>query len=128
MKASSVQGLWVLPAGRIPPNPAELLGSTRFKTFLNLLREQFDWVILDSPPVMTVTDASVLAHSASGVIFVVGSEMAHRGAARTAVNQLRAADGKVVGAVLNRVNLDRNRYYYTDYYRRDYEAYHSAAS
>ena len=120
VKPTAVPGLWVLPAGRIPPNPAELLGSPRFKVFLNTLTERFDWVILDSPPVMAVTDASVLAHLANGVIFVVGSEMVHRGVARAAIAQLLAANGKIVGVVLNRVNLDRDRYYYTNYYRREY--------
>jgi capsular exopolysaccharide synthesis family protein len=128
VQSSKVGGLWVLPAGRIPPNPAELLGSTRFKILLEKLSAKFDWVILDSPPVMAVTDASVLAHTASGVIFVVGSEMVHRGAARKAVAQLQAAEGKLVGAVLNSVNLDRDRYYYADYYRREYETYRTAAS
>ncbi len=120
---TSVPGLWVLAAGRIPPNPAELLGSARFKVFLDSLSDKFDWVIIDSPPVMAVTDASVIAHRASGVIFVVGSEMVHRGAARTAVRQLLAAEGKLVGAVLNRVNLERDRYYYANYYRREYDTY-----
>ena len=120
VRRTSVPGLWMLPAGRIPPNPAELLGSPRFKVFLNTLSEKFDWVILDSPPVMAVTDASVLAHLANGVIFVVGAEMVHRGAARTAIAQLLAANGKIVGAVLNRVNLDRDKYYYANYYRREY--------
>jgi capsular exopolysaccharide synthesis family protein len=128
VRRSAVPGLWVLPAGRIPPNPAELLGSARFRVFLGKLSEKFDWVILDSPPVMAVTDASVMAHSANGVIFVVGSEMVHRGAARTAVTQLAAADGKLVGVVLNRVNLERDRYYYANYYRREYEHYQSAVS
>jgi capsular exopolysaccharide synthesis family protein len=120
VRRTAIDGLWVLPAGRIPPNPAELLGSPRFKVFLQSLSEQFDWVILDSPPVMAVTDASVLANRASGVIFVVGSEMVHRGAALAAVRQLLAANGKLVGAVLNRVNLDRDRYYYGNYYRHEY--------
>jgi capsular exopolysaccharide synthesis family protein len=120
--------LWVLPAGRIPPNPAELLASHRFKVFLNSLSTKFDWVILDSPPVMAVTDASVMAHSANAVIFVVGAEMVHRGAARTAVRQLLAAEGKLVGVVLNRVNLDRDRYYYANYYRRVYSTYQTAVA
>jgi hypothetical protein len=54
--------------------------------------------------------------------------MAHRGAARTAVNQLGVADGKLIGAVLNRVNLERDGYYYANYYRREYSQYHTAAS
>ncbi len=75
VRTSSIPGLWILPAGRIPPNPAELLGSARFKNFLIALRDHFDWVILDSPPVMAVTDAAVVAHITNGVILVVGSEM-----------------------------------------------------
>ena len=126
VRKSSVPGLWVLPAGRIPPNPAELLGSSRFKVFLQKMSEQFDWVVLDSPPVMAVTDASVLAHLASGVIFVVGAEMVHRGAARTAVRQLQSSEAKLIGAVLNRVNLERDRYYYANYYRREYDTYQTA--
>ena len=126
VRRSSVPGLWVLPAGRIPPNPAELLASARFRVFLTKLGEKFDWVILDSPPVMAVTDASVLAHSANGVIFVVGAEMVARGAAQVAVRQLVAAEGKLLGAVLNRVNLDGNRYYYANYYRREYASYQIA--
>jgi succinoglycan biosynthesis transport protein ExoP len=128
VRPSSVPGLWVLPAGRIPPNPAELLGSARFKDFLVKLRDHFDWVILDSPPVMAVTDAAVVAHLTNGVVFVVGSEMANRGAARTAVNQLEAADAKLLGAVLNRVNLRRDGYYYSNYYQREYDSYHAAVS
>ncbi len=128
VRPTSVRGLWVLPAGRLPPNPAELLGSTRFRDFLVTLRDHFDWVILDSPPVMAVTDASVVAHLADGVVFVVGAEMANRGAARTAVHQIQTANGKVVGAVLNLVNLKQHGYYYSNYYRREYGAYHVAAS
>ena len=127
VRRTSVPGLWVLPAGRVPPNPAELLGSQRFTLFVTNLSEKFDWVILDSPPVMAVTDASVMAHCASGVIFVVGSEMVHRAAARTAVRQLLASKGKLIGAVLNRVNLDRDRYYYANYYRREYDKYQTTA-
>ena len=92
------------------------------------LRDHFAWVILDSPPIMAVTDAAVIGHVASGVVFVVGAEMTSRGAARIAIDQLGAADGKLVGAVLNRVNLERGRHYYSDYYRREYDSYRTAVS
>ena len=120
-------GLWVLPAGAYSTKPRRVARLAALQRFLSNLTQKFDWVILDSPPVMAVTDASVMAHSASGVIFVVGAEMAHRGAAHTAIRQLTAAEGKLVGAVLNRVNLDRDRYYYTNYYRREYDNYQTAA-
>jgi succinoglycan biosynthesis transport protein ExoP len=127
VKKTSVAGLWVLPAGRIPPNPAELLGSPRFREFMNSLREHFDWIIIDTPPVMAVTDAALIAHNASGVIFVVGAEMTSRHAASRALDQLQQANAKFVGAVLNRVDLDRNGYYYSQYYRREYSTYYETS-
>jgi len=121
-----VSGLWVLPAGRIPPNPAELLGSARFRDFVTSLKDHFDWVIVDSPPVMAVTDASLIASPASGVVFVVGAEMTSRHAAKRALDQLEQANAKFVGAVLNRVDLKHNAYYYSQYYRREYTAYYES--
>jgi capsular exopolysaccharide synthesis family protein len=121
------QHIWALPAGKLPPNPAELLGSARFARFLAELQTQFDWIILDSPPVLAVTDASVLAHGATGVLFVIGAEMTSRGAAKSALEQLDAAKARHFGAVLNKVDLRRNSYYYSHYYRREYESYYQGA-
>jgi succinoglycan biosynthesis transport protein ExoP len=123
-----ISRLWVMPAGRIPPNPAELLGSPRFKQILSSFADHFDWVIIDSPPVMAVTDASVIAHAVSGVVFVVGAEMVSRQAAATALEQIERARGKVLGAVLNRVDLKRNAYYYSQYYRKEYGEYYRKSS
>ncbi|MGH9163668.1 MAG: GumC family protein [Vicinamibacteraceae bacterium] len=116
--------IWVLPAGKLPPNPAELLGSARFAQYLAELKQHFDWIILDSPPVLAVTDASVLAHQATGVLFVIGAEMTGRGAAKAALEQLDAVKARHFGAVLNKVDLRRNSYYYSHYYRREYESYY----
>ena len=124
VQATTVQGLWVMPAGVQPPNPAELLGSKRFKDFLASLAQHFDWVLIDTPPVMAVTDSSVVAHLASGVLFVVGAEMTNRHAAQRALEQLEQARGKFIGAVLNRVDLQHNSYYYSQYYRREYSDYY----
>ena len=125
---SGVPGLWLLPAGRIPPNPAELLGSRRFKEFITLLSQHFDSVIIDSPPIMAVTDAAVAASAASGVVFVIGSEMTSRQAAKAAIEQLQNGRPRFFGAVLNRVELERNAYYYSGYYRREYAQYYQAAT
>jgi capsular exopolysaccharide synthesis family protein len=125
---SGVPGLWLLPAGRIPPNPAELLGSRRFKEFIGLLSQHFDSVIIDSPPIMAVTDSAIVASAASGVVFVVGAEMTSRQAARTAIEQLQNGRPRFFGAVLNRVELERNAYYYSGYYRREYALYYQAAT
>lgn len=124
-KSLATPGLFVMGAGKHPPNPAELLGSHRFVDFIGSLGEHFDWVVIDSPPVLAVTDAAILAHEATGVVFVVGAEMTSRHAAKTAVEQLQKSGGRVIGAVLNRVQLDRNRYYYSKYYRREYTEYYS---
>ena len=117
-------GLSVLTAGHIPPNPAELLGSKRFQNLLETLKSRFEWIVVDTPPVMAVTDAPVVAHIADAAIFVVGSGMTSRSVARTAVEQLVGANAHVIGAVLNRVDLDNNGYYYSQYYRSEYSSYY----
>lgn len=124
VRKTTVPGLWVLPSGHPPPNPAELLGSSRFRDFIGSLKDHFDWVVIDSPPVMAVTDASLIAHLATGVLFVVGAEMTSRHAARSALGQLEHVQATLVGAVLNRADLDRNPYYYSQYYRREYAQYY----
>jgi succinoglycan biosynthesis transport protein ExoP len=128
VKKTPVSGLWILAAGRIPPNPAELVGSARFREFVTSLKAHFDWIIIDTPPVMAVTDAALIAHNASGVIFVVGAEMTSRHAAKRALDQLEQVNAKFVGAVLNRVDLQRNAYYYSQYYRREYSSYYETAA
>ena len=127
IRKSNVPGLWLLTAGRIPPNPAELLGSKRFKDFMRSLGEHFDSVIIDSPPIMAVTDAAIAASTTNGIVFVIGAEMTSRQAARTAVEQLQKGRPAFVGAVLNRVEFERNSLYYSSYYRREYGQYYQAA-
>lgn len=112
--------LSVMPAGHIPPNPAELLGSAKYRRLLEELGQDYDWIVIDAPPVMAVTDASVVANGASGVVFVIGAEMTPRRNAQTAIEQLTAARAKIIGAVLNRVNVQRHSYYYAPYHRKDY--------
>jgi capsular exopolysaccharide synthesis family protein len=124
VRKTTVPGLWILAGGRVPPNPAELLGAPRFKEFLTALREHFDWIVIDSPPVMPVTDASVIAHLTSGVLFVVGAEMTNRAVARHAIERLDSAHGRFFGAVLNKADIERNSYYYAEYYRREYDKYY----
>jgi capsular exopolysaccharide synthesis family protein len=125
VRKSKTPGLWLLPAGRIPPNPAELLGSQRCKELMNTLKEHFEWIIVDSPPVMAVIDAAVIAHRATGVVFVVGADMTSRHAAKAAIGQLQNAQAKFVGAVLNRVELEKHHYYYSQYYKKEYAHYYA---
>ena len=127
IKKSGVDNLWTLCAGRIPPNSSELLSSSRFKAFLDGLHDHFDWVLIDCPPVMAVTDATVVAHSTSAVLFVVGAEMTSKDTAKTALTHLDAVGARYLGVVLNRVDLARNGYYYSQYYRRDYADYYTSS-
>jgi capsular exopolysaccharide synthesis family protein len=120
IRKSAVPNLHVLPAGHIPPNPAELLGSQRFKELLRELGRQYDWIIIDAPPVMAVTDAALVGNVATGVVFVIGAEMTSRRHAAVAIEQLANAQAKFIGAILNRANVQRHGYYYSTYYRKDY--------
>jgi capsular exopolysaccharide synthesis family protein len=127
VRRTDVAGLCVLTAGRVPPNAAELLGSRRFKELLASVRGQFDWVVIDSPPVMAVTDPNILANLSDSVVFVIGSEMTSYKIARRAVEQLERARAVFAGCVLNKVQIQRHGYYYSQYYRREYADYYAAA-
>lgn len=121
--------LWVLSAGRTPPNPSELLSSERMKKLIdNLSTGPFDWVIIDTPPVLAVTDAVIIAPLVSGVAFVLGAEMTRRRLAERAVETLLASTPRVLGCVLNRVDYDRNKYYYSRFYGYQYKSYYGRAS
>lgn len=125
VRRTLVPNLWLLPCGKLPPNPAELLGSRRFQEFIRSLDQHFDWVIIDSPPVMAVTDPGVLAHIATGVLFVIGSEMTNKWTARTALERLDAARPNYLGAVLNKVDVTTNPYFYSKHYRKEYQKYYT---
>ena len=84
-------------------------------------------MIIDSPPALAVTDAAVAAATATGVVFVIGAEMTSRQSAKIALQQLENGHPRFLGAVLNRVELERNAYYYSGYYKREYVQYYQAA-
>jgi succinoglycan biosynthesis transport protein ExoP len=124
---TAVSGLWVMPSGRTPPNPVELLASARFREVLASLNQHFDTIVIDTPPAMVVADPLVVAAIASGVIFVVGAEMTSRHTARAVIDQLERGNARMVGAVLNRVEFGKNRYYYSRYYGSAYGTYYQTA-
>jgi capsular exopolysaccharide synthesis family protein len=126
IRPSGTPGLSLLPAGEVPADPAELLSSREFHRVLKKFGEQFDWVLIDTPPVMAVSDAALVAHVSAGVLFVIGAEQTTVPAALNALEQLEAANARFVGAVLNRVELERNSFFYSDYYRPEYQKYYMA--
>lgn len=90
----------LLPAGEIPPNPSELLGSKRMEELLKLLAKQYEYVLLDLPPVTAVSDALVATKLVDGVVLVVRNEYADTNSLNEAIRQLRQVDGKILGFVL----------------------------
>jgi polysaccharide biosynthesis transport protein len=121
--------LFVITAGLAPPNPSELLASERMRAFVkNLATGPFDWIVIDTPPVLAVTDSVILAQMVSGVIFVFGAEMTRRVHAERALELLTAGGARVIGAVLNRVDFEANKYYYSRYYGYQYQNYYGQAA
>ena len=120
--------LLAITAGKVPPNPSELLTSERMKTLLaNLAHGPFDWIIIDTPPVLAVTDAVVVAPLVSGVVFVIGAEMTRRRLAERAIGTVMSARPRQVAVVLNKVDFVRNKYYYSRYYGHQYKNYYAQA-
>ncbi|HTM04923.1 MAG TPA: polysaccharide biosynthesis tyrosine autokinase [Vicinamibacterales bacterium] len=118
--------LLAVSAGAPPSNPSELLASDRMRALIDQLEHgPFDWVIIDTPPVLAVTDAVILAPLVSAVTFVVGAEMTRWRLAERAIETLQSGSPRSISAVLNRVDFDRNRYYYARYYGQHYYSYYA---
>ncbi|EHQ91840.1 CpsD/CapB family tyrosine-protein kinase [Desulfosporosinus youngiae] len=111
-----VPGVRVLPAGPVPPNPAELVGSKRMKCLIEEVSGEFDMVLMDTPPVIAVTDAAILALEVDGVILVLASGEVDKGHAQKAKGLLDKLGIKILGAVLNKVAMNTKGYYCYNYY------------
>jgi capsular exopolysaccharide synthesis family protein len=118
IKGTKVPNLFLVNAGPIPPNPMELLGSEKMGHLLERLKEVFDYVVIDTPPLLSVSDAFVLAPHADGVILVVWSGKTRRESLRLAKEKLDLMSVSTLGVVINRINLKELGYYYRDYYHR----------
>ena len=116
-----VPNLWVLPSGPVPPNAAELISSAQMKELLGALGDKYDHIVIDSPPLINVTDPVILSTMVDGVILVVQGGKSTRDVVRRARAELATANAKVFGVVLNNVNLKREGY--DDYY---YDRYYSS--
>src|SRR5688572_27290530 len=120
--ATEIEHLSVVGSGPFPPNPSELLGSSAMRDVLRHAQSEFDIVLIDSPPLLAVTDAAVLATISDGAILVIRVGATAKAAVRRAVAQLQTVHGRIVGAVLNDVDLRSGAfsgsygYYYYYYY------------
>jgi capsular exopolysaccharide synthesis family protein len=112
-----VPNLSVLTCGPIPPNPAELISSDRMKELLRTLSQQYDHILIDSPPMVSVTDPVILSTMVDGLILVVQAGRSTRELARRARRELARVGARVFGVVLNNVNIRREGYDDYDYYR-----------
>lgn len=117
------ESMWVLGCGPIPPNPSELLGSGAMTRLIETLEARFDYVIIDSPPLLAVTDAAILSTQADGVIVVVGSKLVRRDQLDRALGNLQKVDADVLGIVMNRLPIKG-----PDAYSYAYESYRSDAA
>jgi capsular exopolysaccharide synthesis family protein len=118
VQKTGVDNLLILAAGTRPPNPSELLSSSKMKNFVGSLRNQLDFIIIDTPPLLMVTDAQLLAGYIDGYILTVASGEANRDAASKAKELLDNVNGKMLGVVLNKLSLNGKGYYgyYGKYY------------
>lgn len=121
---SGVENLDILTSGPIPPNPAELLGSERFNQLLEFLKGQYDFIILDAPPVDTVTDGQIVATEADGVALVVPQGIANKDAVIRAVKLLKQVKANILGAIMNRFTVAETGSYYGSYYGGYYGGYY----
>jgi non-specific protein-tyrosine kinase len=105
LQDTGIEGLSVLTSGPLPPNPAELMGSRRMEEVVAVLADQADQVFFDTPPVVAVTDAAVLATKVDGVLLVIRAGKTRREYARTAVQRLEQINARLIGTVLTDVQL-----------------------
>jgi non-specific protein-tyrosine kinase len=123
IQATRVGGLQILSCGPIPPNPSELLGSAKMKQLLSVLTAQFDVVVLDSSPVLSVTDAVVLSALADSTLLVIRADVSKKDLVKQAVERLREVDAHLIGCVLNALSPKSGGYGSYYYYREPYYGY-----
>jgi polysaccharide biosynthesis transport protein len=121
IQPTGVNGLFLLPSGTIPPNPSELLASDRMRELLEVAQRRFDLVIVDTPPLLAVTDAAVVGSMVDGVVLCLHAGRVQRGEAIASSDRLRVSGSRVLGTVLNRYVAgkggdDKHYYYYYQYH------------
>ncbi|WP_407938520.1 CpsD/CapB family tyrosine-protein kinase [Neobacillus sedimentimangrovi] len=112
VKETNEKDLFVLTSGPVPPNPAELLSSMAMERFFREAEEQFDMIVFDTPPLMAVTDAQILANKCDGTILVVSSGKTDKDQLVKAKDLLDSVQSKLLGVVLNNKKLKNTNYYY----------------
>lgn len=109
---TNVDNLYVMIAGNYPPNPSELLSGKYFDAILKVVREKFDYILIDTPPLGAVTDAAIIAKKCDGTAFVIGTERLNRREAFDVIQQLRTSGTRLLGAIRNNVRKKEKSSYY----------------
>jgi capsular exopolysaccharide synthesis family protein len=125
---SGVENLHVITSGAIPPNPSELLHGPTFQKLVDALREQYDRVIFDSPPMGAVSDPIIISRSVDGTLLVLMFGKTRRELLRRSIEQLVTVGAPLLGCVLNNIDVNRSGYYGYSYYRYNYEDSPTAGS
>lgn len=112
IQRTSVDNLFVLPSGPIPPNPSEMIGSARMDQLIKELEDEFDLVIFDTPPLSAVTDAQILSTKTDGVVFIIYQNRAIKEEVIQAKELLEKVNANIIGAILNGVEPNGDNYYY----------------
>lgn len=115
IKQTEVKNLHIITAGAIPPNPSEMLSSNKMREFIEIIKEEYDYVFIDTPPIGMVTDAGILASFVDGTVMVVRSESVEIKAIQDAKKKLKAVNANIIGAILNRNKVKKDDYYYLYY-------------
>lgn len=108
---TSIDKLYIIPSGPIPPNPSELIGSKKMEKLIKMLEDAFDLIIYDAPPVLSVTDAQILSTKVDGTVIVVRVNKTEKEAVKQAVELIKHVNGKIIGTILNDVVGESNGYY-----------------
>lgn len=112
---TGIEGLSVIPSGSIPPNPAELLGSNQMQLVVEKLRNDFDLIIFDAPPILSVTDSQIIANKCDATILVVNSGETGKEEIAKAKELLDKSQANIIGVVMNNFELQKDHYYYQYY-------------
>lgn len=104
--------LVILTTGKVPPNPSEMLASEAMENLIEVLKETFDYILLDAPPVQAVTDSQILSTKADGTILVVRANKTKKGSVKNTISLLKNVNANIIGIVLNRTEVEKNKYSY----------------
>ena len=116
IQETPIVGLFVLPSGPLPPNPAELLSSKMFDAFIEEMKNNYDIIIFDAPPLLSVSDAQIMAHRCDGTLLIIHSAVAEKEDVLKAQSILATSQANILGVVLNNYKMPKNRKYYYQYY------------